>query len=226
MQIEKTPVALFLRKGSSDPAVFRQVFLEKEYYPMINLINSFPNPQIKTIIDAGANIGLTSVLFSLCFPKSKIISIEADSKNFEVCQQNIELSGRSNIIPLHRALWRADETLFMESKFRDKLEWSRSVTNVGGTGQLPVKGISFTELMAAAGGSIDLLKIDIEGAEREFFHDAGMSIVLLRKVVFLVVELHDEMEFQKKFESILKNAGFGFTYVNESLIAFNREKLR
>src|SRR5687767_12488201 len=55
-----------LRKGTSDLLVFREVFLFKTYHIELD------KPAL--IIDAGANIGLTSIYFSNRFPDARIIA--------------------------------------------------------------------------------------------------------------------------------------------------------
>ena len=66
---------IFLRRGTSDVAIFDQVFLDGDYD-----IDFKFHP--RTIIDAGANIGLFSIMMKNRFPGSKVICIEPDKENF------------------------------------------------------------------------------------------------------------------------------------------------
>jgi hypothetical protein len=68
-----------LRTNTADVAVFRQVFVDREYdHAMLAGIHP------KQIIDAGAHIGSVSILFAVKFPEARIIAIEPDAKNFEM----------------------------------------------------------------------------------------------------------------------------------------------
>ena len=68
---------------------------------------------------------------------------------------------------------------------------------------------------------IDILKIDIEGAEKEVFSDEKNSRKVLEKVRFIAVELHDEIDFKIKFEKILESH-FIFYYSGQTLFGFNK----
>src|SRR6185295_15514016 len=73
---------VYLRNGTSDLPVFRQIFLDCEYD--LNL----PSSNIKTIIDGGCNVGLASVYFATTFPQSRVIGIEPDESNYQQALKN------------------------------------------------------------------------------------------------------------------------------------------
>ena len=87
---------IHLRNGTSDIDIFDQVFLDFEY-------NIYLNISPKIIIDAGANIGLTSLYFSRKYPSAKIISIEPENENFKFLKLNTQQY--KNISLLKKALW-------------------------------------------------------------------------------------------------------------------------
>jgi len=73
IQLPRYEKAIFLRKGTSDKKVFREVFLFKIYnFP-------WPDNPPKIIIDAGANIGLSSIFFANRFPDAMIIAVEPET---------------------------------------------------------------------------------------------------------------------------------------------------
>ena len=65
------PTPIYMRTGSSDYTVLRQVFIDREYE-----IPSLADP--RTIIDCGANVGYASVHFLTRFPNVKVIAVEPD----------------------------------------------------------------------------------------------------------------------------------------------------
>jgi hypothetical protein len=79
---------IILRKNTSDKNAFKQIFLLNEYD-----LFDFKSP--KTVIDAGGNIGLFSILVKKKYPDSKIICIEPDEENYSILSKN--LSFYSNI---------------------------------------------------------------------------------------------------------------------------------
>src|ERR1700730_4260267 len=68
---------ILLRGGtSSDSAVFRQIFIEQEYQSLFGM------PDVKCILDLGANTGLASVAFLNRFPNAQVVAVEPDPDNY------------------------------------------------------------------------------------------------------------------------------------------------
>ena len=62
-------------------------------------------------MDAGANIGLASILFANRFPQAKIFAIEPEHDNFNLLADNV--CTYDNIVPLHAALWGENATIHL-----------------------------------------------------------------------------------------------------------------
>src|SRR5215213_9438468 len=60
-----------LRKGSSDIPTFIEIFFHREYELKLDF-------EPRTILDGGANIGLSALYFKSRFPHCRIICIEPD----------------------------------------------------------------------------------------------------------------------------------------------------
>jgi FkbM family methyltransferase len=172
--------AIHLRKGKCDVGTFNQIFLEKEY----DVDFSF---EPKLIIDAGANIGLTTLFFSHKYSSATIISIEPETENFKYLQKNT--FGFANVISLNKAIWINDGRIFLvKSNSYD----SHSVTELEESPD-SVESIMISTILEDYNIEIvDILKIDIEGAEREIF--AGNFQAWLPKIRTLVIELHDRFK--------------------------------
>ncbi len=219
------PIIIKLRKKTSDVTVFRQIFIQREYEPIIFFAKNSLKDKIKIIVDAGANIGLTSIQFANRFEQAKVFSIEADIDNYNLLVDNLKCNKLSKVSSHHRALWSSSEKLSITNSFRDSQEWSRRVT----TELQPnseVLGLTITDLMEMTDGSIDILKIDIEGAEAEFFKNQKATIDLLNKTTFIAIELHQEVQFNQTFEAYLTQCSFTYAYVNQSLMGINLQKIK
>ena len=85
-------------------AVYDQVFVGREY--------EFPHlpEEAKTIIDLGANIGLTSIFFALKYRDANILSVEPDNDNFMRLIANVGFFG-GRVKPLKGAAWSRDVNL-------------------------------------------------------------------------------------------------------------------
>jgi hypothetical protein len=72
--------ALRLRPHTSDRLIFAGVVIDEEY--------SFALPaSANVIVDAGANIGLASILYAKTFPKARILAIERGTPNARLVSQ-------------------------------------------------------------------------------------------------------------------------------------------
>lgn len=177
----KHPV--FLRVASSDASVLKQVLFERHY----DLPRSL-DP--KVIVDAGANIGLSAVFFANKYPGATVYALEPEESNFRLLQRNA--SGYPQIIPLNLALWR-DNTRMSVIDFggHDSFQTVEG-DNDDCPGNHNVRATTVDGLMTEVGvRSIDILKIDIEGAEKEVFESSGRWI---DKVSVIMVELHDHIK--------------------------------
>lgn len=197
-KITKTPTLLqlhrrdikfpfILRFPSTDFQVFEQIFNRQEYD-----FNVKRTPTI--IVDAGANIGLASIYFSNKFPDAKIIAIEPEESNLKILRKNIAPYG--NITLVCKALWHENTRLNLLDpglgKYGFMTQAQNSAEEIYGEIVHEVQGITLDTVMKEHGiDHIDILKIDIEGAEREIFRDPSAWI---EKVDSLIVELHERIK--------------------------------
>jgi len=195
-----------LRLDTSDFCAYKDVLISQEKQYDAGAANHSP----KTIVDAGAHIGMASILFARKYPAAKIIAIEPEPKNFEALVRNT--STYRTIIPLQAALWKEDgEVTLGRSDAHPKGAFQ--VVESGGE---RVRAITMDTVMRETGiNSIDLLKVDIEGAEKEVFEACGTWI---RKVQVIAIELHDRMK--PGCRSVVEAAAEGFRSDQRGEITF------
>lgn len=168
-----------------DSTAIKEVLVDNEYDFLSSYVRSHKDP---FIIDLGAHIGTFSLWVYRENPTVNLVAIEANPETYEILKNNI-----SNNIPkkqynlINRAAWKNDEFIKF-SCVGDSMG-----NKVSEDGQVKVKGITFRELISKISSdhqSINLLKIDIEGAEEAFFETADN---LLSRVERLVIELHPKL---------------------------------
>jgi FkbM family methyltransferase len=172
---------IHLRLKTSDMLTFVHVFLRGEYD-----VEIAKTPTI--IVDAGANIGLTSIFYANKYPDAKIFSLEPECSNFALLKKNVAPYG--NILAINKALWGDNTTLEILDPGLDKWGFqTRRRPDEKAAGKEAVESITIDRLMHDYQlGHIDILKIDIEGAEKEVCESAGPWI---DKVGMMAMELHD-----------------------------------
>ena len=171
---------VYLRIDTSDFCAYRDVliFRSKAYDPGI------PGHSPTTIVDVGAHIGMASILFALTYPAARIIAIEPEPSNFAALIRNT--APHKTITPIQAALWREDgEVALGESNAHPKGAFQ--VVDKGGQ---QVRAVTMRTVMRETGiDKIDLLKVDIEGAEIEVFDQCPW----ISQVRVIAIELHDRM---------------------------------
>lgn len=189
-------VPVLVRLGTSDIGAFNKIFLRKEYDIPLQL-----NPRL--IIDGGANVGYASVFFANKYPRARIIAVEPEESNYRLLKENT--SAYPNITPVKGALWYKETTLNIKSLPVDS-KWDFKVEGADSKGGGQVKSFVLDKLSNHE--QIDILKLDIEGAEKEVF--SQNYEIWLDKVKVIIVELHDH--FKSGCSESLHSAtdGYGF----------------
>jgi|GEM_PF-543424 FkbM family methyltransferase len=181
LRLKGFPHPLFLRAIRADMQSFINTFIDpylekKAYLPVAG-----------TVIDAGANIGYTAVLFASWWPQSTIISIEPDRENYELVLRNTR--AYPNIHVVQAALWNKEAELSIEAGQEDGFVVRESAGRKL-KAENRAKGISLPKLLKRFGKSrIDFLKLNVEGSEKEIFSEGYES--WLPETRAMLVELHD-----------------------------------
>ncbi len=119
---------------------------------------------IRRILDAGANIGAETLRFLLHHPEADVAAVEPAGRNFRLLQRNFEGEGR--VKAFHAALWPEAGELRVRKYGQDMQEFR---VEAGGEGEA-VPAVTIPQVMEQMGWeAIDVLKLDIEGAEYELF---------------------------------------------------------
>lgn len=190
-----------LRFGTSDLSACEQVFWELHYYADFKT-----SPSV--IVDAGANVGLASIYLANRFSQARIFAIEPELSNFRLLERNVRQY--DNVTPIRAALWSTNTTIDLIDPGMG--HWGFQVIDAGQASAAEridkVVGITVDEFMNNHKiDHIDVLKIDIEGAEKEVFTDPSKWI---DRVSVLIVELHER--YKVGCSRAFYNATNGFDY--------------
>ena len=168
---------IWLRPGTTDQRVFEGVFVRRDYAVGIG--------QAEYIVDAGAHIGCASVFFGHLFPAAHIVAVEPEEGNFQLLVRNLAHLRAAH--PVRGALWSHSTELAIWNPWKET--WSYRVSSQP-TSSVTVPAYSVEDLIQRyALPRIDVLKIDIEGAEIEALQEAPRWI---DRVGTLIVEVHEK----------------------------------
>ena len=178
------------RGETSDEVVGNEILEEGKY---VLPIEDF---QPKVIIDCGSNIGYSTLYFANTYPDAQIYAIEPEKINFKFLQYNTIFY--DNIHLINSAVWGKESFVRLEST--ELGEMGYMTVETGEDNPTAFKATTIGKLIHENGiNEIDLLKIDVEGSEKEIFGAEGVDD-WLGKVKVLSIVLHDELRDGASFE--------------------------
>lgn len=159
-----------------------------------------PERPAPKIIDCGANIGLAVLYWKQRFPDAEIIAFEPDPVAYESLSRNVKSHGLAKVGTIAKGVWKSKgEVVFCSEgstagRLKDVSEIAPS-DRPSQTVNVPV--VRLRDFLTE---SVDLLKIDIEGAEHDVLTDCSD---LLTNVQNLFVEYHSFPGENQKLSEIL-----------------------
>jgi len=159
------------------------------------------------ILDCGANIGLASIYFKCRYPGAKVTAFEPDPRLASICRDNLAVnSGTTQVQVKEAAVWTADGTVEFVCEGTD----SGAIASLDEPIQGPVTPVSSVRLRDWLGEPVDLLKLDVEGAELLVLDDCRDRLCNVRA---MFVELHESNPCRRQtgpMFDLLTAAGFLF----------------
>jgi FkbM family methyltransferase len=192
-----------------DMYIWNEIVVENVYANILPLMSS-PN-----IMDLGANVGIAAFWFLKMYPGANIYCVEPDPNNFEILKTNMRLM--KGVRAIRFAVHTKYEMLEMYSPAWDSRPCAlRTRPSKKGFAY----GMPIDSLMALSQFKvIDLLKVDIEGAEDNLFlHEKELP--WLKRVNYLVVEVHNQKE---PLIAAIENNGFKTAYRETSRLIIGRK---
>lgn len=196
LEIAGAKRSFYLRPGSSDAPVIGQIFVDGTYD--LSKLARFDDlrrllaagraaGRRPLIIDAGANIGASSLWFATQCADALVVALEPEPANFQLLVANTE---DCPVIPVPAALASGTKRMRVvdagEGNWGFRTEEAREGEAIEGD----VECVGINELYAAHAAACFpfITKIDIEGGEADVF---ARNTEWIRQTPLLIVELHD-----------------------------------
>ncbi len=191
--------AVELREGTSDRQVWADTFTGLYHLPLYEIAPA-------TVLDLGANIGLTAAHYAALWPDARIVAVEMDAESAELARVNA---------PTVTVLAHAVSATGGEGSYDPALRAEAFQFSPGSTGT-SVWSRTLEQIISDsfASGCVDFCKMDVEGEEWAIFaHPAWSELVCS-----LLVELHPAAGRPDDSEALVTEAletltGLGFNAV-------------
>jgi FkbM family methyltransferase len=161
-------------------AILREIYFERAYDAPFRI------DPAGTVVDVGANIGVFTVVAARkLVPRGQVIAIEPNPEAAAVLRQNLENNGIENVRVIEAAASTQDgqAQLYMGSTSLG----ASTCSNGNGYRSLYVRTVDLSKIINAT-HTVDLLKLDIEGAEWPILFDPGTN--MWKKIMRIAMEYH------------------------------------
>jgi FkbM family methyltransferase len=187
--------------------VFSEIFVRRDYF----FEAGSPAP---VILDCGSNIGMSVLFFKQLYPASRIIAFEPDPETFNVLQWNIQNNHLENVELHNQAIYPTDGFVefYSDPNHPGSLAMSTARERFPGREVISHK-VEAVRLSPFIEGEVDLLKMDIEGAELAVVIELAES-GKLKWIQQMFIEYHHHMNPKEDHLSqlfrIFEENGFGY----------------
>jgi FkbM family methyltransferase len=187
--------------------VFSEIFIRRDY--------SFESEsQAPLILDCGSNIGMSVLFFKRLYPGSRIVAFEPDRETFNVLKSNVQNNQLANVELHNQAIYPADGFIqfYWDPAHPGSLVMSTARERLPG-GDVASQTVEAVRLSPFIQGDVDLLKMDIEGAEGAVVAELAEA-GKLRLVKQMFIEYHHHLKPEEDNLSqlfrIFEENGFGY----------------
>ncbi len=179
----------------ADLSVFEEIFVDRDYKVIDAQIKN-----AKVIFDIGAHIGCFFVYAGVLNSNAKIFGFEPDERNFSLLKENLKVNRVEGVMKnVAIGGFTGDRKFFLSSD-------SHNHSLLGSGESVKVFVRSLDDVLDKF-DHVDLVKMDIEGAEFEIFDEINGDF--LKKVGSFYIEYHEgEGRNADKIMEVLKRGGF------------------
>ena len=169
-----------------------------------------------TVLDLGAHKGSFTIRAALV--ADRVVAVEPAPYNVSRLRHNLELNGIDNVAVIEGAVGAAHGWIQMRLDAKHSGVGSITRDDAKGKDVTDVPVETLEELLRRAGGPVDLMKMDIEGAETDVLSAATPQI--LRRIHRIILEYHGSRESDARtvadeIKGLLSGAGFDCTILPE-----------
>jgi FkbM family methyltransferase len=181
---------------------FEEIFIDEDYRFTAERANPY-------IIDGGSNAGVSVAYFKLLFPLARVLAFEPDPVSFASLQRNIARNGFTAVTTVNAALAEREGEIELYGRAGSVLATTVRPAEPSADGRV----VEAVRLSAFVDEQVDLLKLDVQGAEYAVLAELEAANAL-HHVSQMVVEYHHHQSSNEDSLSeifvLLERTGFGY----------------
>jgi FkbM family methyltransferase len=171
---------------------------------------SAPQPRI---LDCGANVGIASLFFKRRYPRARVTAFEADPEIADICRRNLTANDAADVEVVAAAVWTSRGTTDFVCEGSDSGSVASLGVIAGKTTRVPT--IRLRDYLQEP---VDLVKLDIEGAEVPVLEDCADALASVRAMTIDLHEFDPHHRQTGRIFDLLTAAGFTFELRNLALL--------
>ena len=176
----------FSIEGNSSDRYLNAAQAEFAGFALLAALARMNVPSGGTILDVGANIGLSVIALSLAAPSARIIAFEPSPVNLKYLRRNIDANGIKNVTIVEKAVSdNRGELLFHEASSGSGSHVFSSSHIGSGAGTISVEKTTIDDSIVDLSSPVSLIKIDVEGHEPNVLAGASRTIVRDSPLIFM-----------------------------------------
>jgi FkbM family methyltransferase len=187
--------------------VFSEIFVRRDYFFK-------SDSRTPLILDCGSNIGMSVLFFKQLYPGSRIIAFEPDRQTFDALQVNVRKNQLEGVELHNKAVYPTDGTIdfYSDPNHPGSLAMSTARERFPGR-TVQCQTVETVRLSSFIQGPVDLVKMDIEGAEAYVMKELAEA-GKLKEIKEIFVEYHHHMnpleDHLSQMLRLFEENGFGY----------------
>jgi FkbM family methyltransferase len=172
---------IWLRPSTTDPIMLRDTFRDRVHPPPPEIAAR----GVRTIVDLGANAGVTVAHNALLHPGARIVAVELDPGNADAARRNTA-PWADRVEILQGAVWESDGEVPYDRETGEEYGF-----RAGGAGGAMTRALSMDTILShvPAEERVDYVKMDIEGVEARLL--SGAAARWAERVDSISLQVHD-----------------------------------
>ncbi len=201
----------------------------KEYPPELTGLSRFKDRQ-PFVLDCGGHIGSFSMYIKSMWPNAKVLAMEPVPENLELFKKNMERNGFEDVSIIPYALYGNSGTYYIDLAGKQFDAVHVTMQKPSHNEYITIEAKTLDQVVAQNNvPTIDLMKLDIEGAEYHVFEHSLEA--LSKNVRRIIMEFHPAGDIAKCNEIVERLCGgtepaFELVYETKNILGFENLNLQ